>query len=166
MMNAATLEKTVAMVKQSGRRAPSASAPHAAKAHAFTLPAKTHEKLSEGLWRAKAVVDLLTWIFLDAGEESFEAKDLLGMVRCAKSLLGEVGELSQDIIPQTSEFSSRLFEASSLINVIETFETAWKFKFEKFQSRYDAYFDAALHSMDLASRALDLIPAIGKGDDA
>lgn len=164
-MNAATLEKPVAMVKQSGQRAPSAFGSPIKNEQIFAVPAGAHDSLGQALWRAKAVTEMLSMIFLD-GPDLYRDEDLMALIHCAQGLLLQAIEDAQAVIPKNSQFHPRLLEAAALFNVMEAFEASVNLKFKQQHSVYCGYFDAAAQSIGLASMALELVPTFRGGNNA
>lgn len=164
-MNAATLVKPPAMVKQSGRRAPAASGSPIKNAQISAVPAGAHDSLGQALWRAKAVTEMLSVIFLD-GPDLYRVEDLMALIHCAQGLLRQAIGDAQALIPKYSQLHPRLLEAAALFNVMEVFEASVNFKFRQQHSVYCGYFDAAAQSIGLASTALELVPTFREGDNA
>lgn len=142
-----------------------AQAPIAQQRCYQAIPKSTYDTIKGALWRAGAVVEVLSNIFLDEPGIYGEA-DLLGLILHAQWQIGRAWEALRGTTVDIDELNQKLFEARALISVIEAFEDAGNFKFQHERSMYCGYFEAISESILLASSALELVPLTGSGGAA
>lgn len=164
-MSTATIEKPKAKAAASNAAMAPAASPAARQQVYPAIPASTHDSISAALWRAGAVIEVLSNIFLDEpglyGED-----DLLGLIQHVQWQICRAQDASRIIISDVHDLHQKLFEARSLISIIEAFEDAGNFKFQHERSMYCGYFEAISESMSLAAKALELVPVIRNGGAA
>ncbi|MGE8319070.1 MAG: hypothetical protein ACN6O3_10015 [Comamonas sp.] len=125
----------------------------------------TYETISAALWRARAVTEMLSGIFMDEpglyGED-----DLLGLIQHVQWQICRAQDAARIITSDVHDLHQKLFEARSLISIIEAVEDASRFKFQQERISYCGYFDAITECTLLATKALELVPVARNGGGA
>lgn len=142
---------------------PSTPAPAHPAAVYSQMPAAMHDELSMHLLSADAVVfaleDLFSGVSTLKEPRSVASDDLMGLLQCAKQLLNTANKTvlyHQGALPD--DLRTRLFEATSLINVVEEIEYEGSFQFIWSDDQYQNYFFTVRHCIKQASNALNQVP--------